>query len=163
MKKNRLFRLIVCALLAVVLVTLQACWLDDPDIPASTITRIYVGCAAYSEDVISQELVIHDDGTAMLTVISAAEADGETVTQEYGIEKEQLSKLFEVIDKNDLMDDAMMIYESEEDLDEAFMPVLIECGDVTYVPQTTYETSYPDRVAIDNVVICISELWGDVF
>ena len=160
MKKNFLLRIVVIALLIVAATTVQGCWLNDPDIPASTITRIYVGCSAYSEDVISQELVIHDDGSATLTVTSAAEVDGETVTQEYEIEKEQLSELFEVIDSRDLMDNAMLPFKSDEELDEAFMPILIECGDKTYVPPTTYETSYPDRVAFDDVVTLVSGLGG---
>lgn len=159
MNKRRLLKLVAIALLAVVAVTVQGCWLDDPDIPASTITRIYAECSDKFDDTVSQELVIHDDGGATLTVVSADE-DGAESTDVYELDAAQLADLFEHIDSERVIDKAMKPMESDEDLEEAFLPILVECGDETYVPESLMDTSYPDRVRLMNMLILMDGLRG---
>ena len=158
MKRNRLLRSVAFALLAVVLVGVSGCWLEEPDIPAGTITRIYAGCSPVSEDVMSQELVIHEDGTATLTVESASEDGANLSTDVYELEKGQLSELFGYLDSERVIDKAMKSYESDEDLAEAYLPILVECGDATYVPEPLVDTSYPDRVKLTDMLILLDGL-----
>lgn len=157
MKKNRPLTLFAVTLLAAMLVAVSGCWLFEPDIPASTITRIYVECSDRIDDTVSQELVIHEDGTATLTIESVSE-DGTASTDVYGIDAAQLADLFKLIDSEDLVDNAMKPVESDEDFDVAYLPILVECGDKAYVPDTVMETNYPDRVDLMNMLILLDEL-----
>ena len=160
MKKNWLLTLVVCMLLGVVFAALQGCWLEEPDIPASSITRIYAGASTTSEDVVSQELIIHDDGTATLTVESASADGSELATHAYELEAGALKELFAYLDSERVIDKAMKPMESEHDLDKAYLPILVECGDDTYVPATTMDTSYPDRVKLTDVLVLMDGLRG---
>ena len=161
MKRNRLLVLVVCVLLAAVAVALPGCWLDDPNIPASTITRIYAECSDKDDGTVSQELVVHEDGTATLTVESASEDGSELATHVYELEAGALKELFGHIDSERVIDKAMKPMESEDELDEAFLPILVECGDETYVPETLMDTTYPDRVNLTNMLILLDELRED--
>ena len=158
MKRNRLFTLVALVLLAVTLFAVSGCWLEEPDVPSSSITRIYAECSDKDDGTVSQELIIHEDGTATLTVESASEDGSELATHVYELEAGALNELFEYLDSERVIDKAMKPMESEDELDEAYLPILVECGNDTYVPETLMDTSYPDRVKLTDMLILLDGL-----